>query len=56
MPHLRTLLRALTQSDRGQTLSEYAVSLTVITILLVVGLQLMSSSIASELQLVVGVL
>jgi Flp pilus assembly pilin Flp len=56
MPDSRTLLRALMRSDRGQTLSEYAVSLTVITLLLVIGLQMMSSSIASELQLVVGVL
>ena len=56
MPNSRTMLRALVRSDRGQTLSEYAVSLTVITVLLVVALQTMSSSIASELQSVVGIL
>jgi Flp pilus assembly pilin Flp len=52
----RTRLRTLMQSDRGQTLSEYAVSLTVITILLVLALQMMSGAITSELQSVVGIL
>jgi Tfp pilus assembly protein FimT len=56
MLHFRTRLRSLARSGRGQTLSEYAVSLTVITILLVLGLQTMSSTIASELQTAVGIL
>ena len=56
MLNTRTLLRALMRSDRGQTLSEYAVSLTVITLLLVLALQAMSGAINSELQVVVGIL
>ena len=56
MLNTRTLLRELMRRDRGQALSEYAVSLTVIALLLAVGLQMMSSSITSELQTAVGVL
>lgn len=56
MPNFRTRPHTLMRSDRGQTLSEYAVSLTVIAILLVLALQTMSSAITSELQVAVGIL
>jgi len=56
MLELYTGLLARAEREDGQTMAEYAVVLAVITLAVVATLGLLSSSISSELNSVVGIL
>jgi Flp pilus assembly pilin Flp len=44
------------RGDAGQTMAEYAVALTVLTVIIVAGLALMSAAVTNTLVSVVGIL